>query len=769
MSGGPGQAAVFAPAAEAREMLLIIVCRNARRSGKREAFLRLKLLGGVALLAMSVPAFAEPDTSESEAGETAGGKSNAETKASAPFDDRDMGEPAEIIIIGARSILPATALPLTYDVLAGEQLDEAATVYGSVIDAVAATMPAFSPTREKLSGSGESLRGRSPLFAINGVPQSTPIRDGSRDGYTIDPFFVDRVEVIYGSNALQGIGATGGVVNQVTIGAPAADGWAIRTLNQTFAQDGFGGNELGGKTAGLAAFRGGAFDMTAGLAFERRGAFVDAEGRRIGVDGTQGEIQDSDSWSLFGRFGYELSGSARLEVVANRFQLKGNNHYVVVAGDRSAGVPTSSEEGETPGVPPTYRAELISASLTDRDLFGGNFVAQAFFSRTRDIFGGGTFATFQDSEFGPVGELFDQSVNNSRKLGGKLSYQREVPRLEALVVTAGLDLLTDRTAQTLLHTDREWVPETDFRSVAPFVQGNLELLGGGLRFAGGARYEDVRLSVGDFTTLASYGSREVAGGSPSFSKLLWNGGLIVEPVHGLRGYASYNEGYTIADVGRILRGITEDGVDVDNFLALEPVVSNNRELGIEWRRGAVTASASYWWSDSDLGSLLVRGADGIFSVRRQPISLQGLDAQVSWRTPVEGLSLGGAFAYLKGRTDTDQDGEFDSDLDGANIAPNRLNLHADYSTGPFDARLTMRKYFSRKFDGEPEANDFGGYTLFDAFLGYRIGRHRVALGVQNLTDKQYITYFSDTQGPTDNLRFFAGRGRTFTLGVTSDF
>ena len=36
--------------------------------------------------------------------------------------------------------------------------------------------------------------------------------------------------MIYGSNALQGIGATGGVVNQVTATAPGQDGWSGRTL-----------------------------------------------------------------------------------------------------------------------------------------------------------------------------------------------------------------------------------------------------------------------------------------------------------------------------------------------------------------------------------------------------------------------------------------------------------------------------------------------------------------------------------------------------------
>lgn len=658
---------------------------------------------------------------------------------------------------------------MTVDVLGGEEFDQQIAISGSVIDALAARMPAFSPTREKLSGSGESLRGRSPLFAINGVPQSTPIRDGSRDGYTIDPFFIDRVEVIYGSNALQGIGATGGVVNQVTAGAPLLDGWAVRTLNQATVQDSFSGEAIGAKTAGLAAFRGGAFDMAAGVTFERRGAFEDAEGRLIGVDGTQGEIQDSDSWSLFGRFGYQLTSSARLELVANRFALEGNGHYVVVSGDRSAGIPTSSELGQTPGETPSNRAELVSVSLTDEDLSGGNFAAQAFFSRTRDIFGGGVFGTFQDPRIDPSGTLFDQSVNNSRKIGGKLSYERAVPGLEALVMTGGLDALFDRTAQTLLHTGREWVPQSDFRSLAPFVQANLKLLNARLRLVGGLRHENVRLDVPDFTTLASYGSRQVEGGSPSFDKLLVNGGIVAEPVQGLRGYASYAEGYTIADVGRILRGISEDNVSVDSFLALEPVVSNNRELGVEWRRGRLDASASYWWSDSDLGSLLRAGADGIFSVLRQPIALEGLDIDLTWRTPFEGLSVGGAFAHVKGRTDADGDGILESDLDGANISPDRLNLFGAYEQGPFNVRLAMRSYFDRQFDGQPDENSFEGHTLFDVFLGYRAGRHQLSLGVQNLADKQYITYYSDTQRPGDNLRYFAGRGRTLTLGITSEF
>ena len=112
----------------------------------------------------------------------------------APVEEGATGE-ATIVVTAARTILPPNALPLTIDIIDKDALDQQIAIPGRVIDAVANLTPSFSPTRQKLSGSGETLRGRSPLYAINGIPQSTPIRDGSRDGYTIDPFFIDRVEL----------------------------------------------------------------------------------------------------------------------------------------------------------------------------------------------------------------------------------------------------------------------------------------------------------------------------------------------------------------------------------------------------------------------------------------------------------------------------------------------------------------------------------------------------------------------------------------------
>jgi iron complex outermembrane recepter protein len=674
----------------------------------------------------------------------------------------------EIVVSATRSILPANALPLTVDVIGKDDLDQQVAISGSVTDAVATLTPSFSPTRQKLSGAGETLRGRSPLYAINGIPQSTPLRDGSRDGFTIDAFFIERVELIFGSNALQGIGGTGGIVNQVTVGAPRQDGISGRALIQGTAADGFEGDSIGGKTAALIQYKQGRFDAAAGAAYERRGVFYDAEDRRVGINLTQGETQDTSSLSLFGRFGYALSDTARLDLIASRFELTSDGDFIAVNGDRLSDLPTSAAIGTPPGVPAANRTESLALSLTDRGLWGGNLVTQVFWNRSRDTFGGeiAPIATFQDPLIAPVGTLFDQSQNRSRKYGGKISYERSVPGLEALTTIVGIDALWDKTEQRLIATDRVWVPPTDFRSFAPFAQANLALFDKVLRFAAGVRHEDVRITINDYTTLATSNRVQVAGGSPQFSDTLLNGGVIVEPVPGIRAYASYAEGYTVPDVGRITRAVNRTGVDIDTFLDISPIVSNNRELGIEIKRGPLDASATYFWSSSDKGQLLIARPDGIFDVQRQRVKIEGIEINLSVMTPIDGLKLSTGYAHLSGRFDSNSDDVVDTDLDGANISPDRLNLAASYATGPLSARVQTQVYFSRKFRGlvRDPRNDFGGYTLTDASVRYQTGVGALTLSVQNLFDRQYITYASDTQRPTDNTFYFAGRGRSFTLG-----
>jgi outer membrane receptor protein involved in Fe transport len=59
--------------------------------------------------------------------------------------------------------------------------------------------------------------------------------------------------------------------------------------------------------------------------------------------------------------------------------------------------------------------------------------------------------------------------------------------------------------------------------------------------------------------------------------------------------------------------------------------------------------------------------------------------------------------------------------------------------------------------------------LIDAIGVWHSGFGDVSVGLPNLLGEQYVTYYSDVQRPGDDLSYYAGRGRTVTLGLTRRF
>lgn len=679
----------------------------------------------------------------------------------------------EVIVTAARTQLPRSAMPSTVEVIGEAEIAQQTALGSSAVEIVATLIPSFSPTRQKLSGAGETLRGRSPLFLVDGVPQSTPLRDDARDGFTIDPFFIDRVEVIFGSNAIQGVGATGGVVNYVTAAPPAEGaGPSGRVQAMTTVDDSVFGDSVGGKLAGIVGQDFGRFDLAAGAAYEARGAYYDGAHRRIGVDGTQGELQDSTSWSLFAKAGFDLTPDRRLELMVNHFELEGDGEYVVLAGNRVAGRPTTSVRGAAPGVQPSNDVTSAALSYTDTNVLGGALRAQLYVHDYAGVFGGGTFPTFQDPAIAPVGTLYDQSANNSEKLGFKLDWQGDIAPLRGLSALVGVDALRDTTWQGLILTGRDWVPESRYESLAPFVQLNQRLFDGRLNLSGGLRHEAVTLIVDDFETLWTYnGGQQVDGGEPGFEELLANVGATFEVIPGLKAYGSFAQGFSMADVGRVLRAISEPGRDIDTYLDISPVVTDNYEIGLEFSRGGFDASIAAFRSETDKGALL-EFINGVYEVARDATEIEGVEVSARYALG-DALRLGGAWARLDGRRDSNDDGEVDRDLDGANISPDRLILWAESDlTDAISLRVQAGRYFEREFDDATADTDFGGYDLVDAIAVWRAGFGDVSLGVQNLLDEDYISYNSDTRSNASDvpgLAYFAGRGRTVTLGVTRPF
>lgn len=652
------------------------------------------------------------------------------------------------------------ALPTTITVITREDLRQQLAITPDLSDAIGNLLPSFAPSTQKLSSRGQTLRGRNPLYMVDGVPQSSPLRNGSRDAYTIDPAMIERIEIVEGSNAMQGLGAAGGIINIITKQAPKQDGVRQEvTVNSSAPTR--GGDGLGYGAAYLLGARSGAFDMVVGASWRQRGMYSDAKGRLIGVDGTQGDLMDSTSSDGFAKFGYAFAGERRLQLTVNRFDLTGNGDYTAVPGDRTSGLPTTSIRGKQPGDAPRNRVLTSSLDYRDPQLAGGELRAQLYHQKNRELFGGGSFATFQDPAYGP--NVFDQSQNVSSKDGARLSWSRRGLLDDKLTVLAGADGYRDTTYQELTHTGRHWVPDSTYTGWAPFLQGEYWPLQA-LSLSGGLRQERGTLDVPTFHTLAAYNAVTVQGGSTGFSKTLPNIGAVWYVTGQLNLFASYAQGYTLPDVGRVLRAINRPGQNVADFLDLQPVVSDNRELGAEYSGDRYGARVSYYTSRSRLGSVLVFDAPNqVYNVMRQRVAISGWEARAHWQ-PVDGAQLDASFAINRGRSDRNGDGRVDSDLDGANIAPNRLNLSwTQRWNDALSSYLQLSHAYGRDFAtlGQRSAH-FDGYSTADAYVKWHTdATGDWTLGVQNLANAQFTNYISQTIG--DNDSYFAGRGRVLSL------
>ena len=260
------------------------------------------------------------------------------TQANAQQEATEMGQSLSessptMVVTATRSRSEEGKTPQRVTVITREQIEQQLAITDDPGQVLSNLIPSFSPSRQKLSNAGETLRGRDALFLIDGVPQSNPLRDSSRDSYTIDLSMVERIEVIHGASAEHGLGATGGLINFVT---RRAEGGGISqsagisvTIDDDLHSEGLG-NKLNYRISGQQ----GDWDFVAAATRQERGVFYDGGDRRVGI-AYPGELQNSESYDLFGKLGYWIDDNQNIELSLNYFDLEEGDDYVPVVGDRA--------------------------------------------------------------------------------------------------------------------------------------------------------------------------------------------------------------------------------------------------------------------------------------------------------------------------------------------------------------------------------------------------------------------------------------------------
>lgn len=691
--------------------------------------------------------------------------------------EKEKKEVEEVLVVSTRLQQAITAIPQTVTVIQQERLEQSQLINDSLAGILEMNVPGYGPSQDKLVGRGETLRGRNPLYLIDGVPQHNPLRDSQRDGHHIDLDFVETVEVIHGSNSVQGIGATGGVINTIT--KSAKEDGVSHEFNIRMTSDGpFESNGLSEHLSYLGGYKTNTVATSLGVAYTNQDLYYDGNGNPVGLFPTQGDTMDSTTKSLFFKSIFSLSDNQRLQLMVNTFDLERQGSYVAVVGSRTLGRLVATVPGDPrPLVGLPAQNDVLTASLDyEVDNVGSwRIISQLYFQDFKGRFEGGTFGNFfRLTVDGPP--FLDQSQVVSKKHGIKSLAHRNDLSEGRLGLTLGLDVTEDSTAQELALSGREWVPETKMSDVSPFVQLSYEV-SERVNLNAGVRFERVQLEVDDYTTIASSGSTFVMGGKPDFDETLVNFGAVFHANDVWTLYASFSEGFTLPDVGRVLRDQRTPGADVDSLVNVSPVVTNNSEVGARYSKGAFDFDISFYQSKSDLGTRLEFNADGTnASVAREKTDISGFDVSANYAVNNR-VNIGGNYAHLDARYDANGDGQVDTDLDGVNAAPDKLVLYlaANFAHN-ISARLDAIKLFSREFTGPgilPNRLGFidfsDPYTLINLSAHMETGVGVFSMGIRNLLNEQYLAYYAQVDPAQSNSSFFAGRGRTLTLGYSRSF
>lgn len=672
----------------------------------------------------------------------------------------------EVTVSATRSREHLSTVPSSITVIGPEEMETQTTLTSDLGDVLAQAVPGLGQSTGTLSNYGQTLRGRDLFTLIDGVPQATPLRRGLRSLRSIDPSAIERIEVVRGASALYGYGATGGAINVVTRRAEDGPFNAAVEAGLRFSTEDVGGS-LSERLQGRASGRTGSFDYLVSGSFEDWGHFFDAEGDRIPQDPQgQGGLAGADEYNFLLKGGAQLDRQQRLELTFNYYDFKQEIAFATVPGVPDSAKATTEEAGEVPGKNPGTDNLVTTLRYEHAGLLGSRLAAQVFVQdfKTR-------FSYYPDPIYPDGGQPFIRS----EKLGARLDVETPLPLTTGSTVRWGADFLRDETAQPL-EDGRIYVPPIEQTSAAPFAQLKLPF-GERAVLRSGARYEALRLSVDDYTTL--FGENAVEGGTLTYDAFVFNTGGVFYPTDATEVFASFSQGFSVADVGRILRsygeGTGEEQSTSVGALRPEPQKVNSYEAGVRLNTAAASATLTGFMNTSELG-VTFEGDYPDLRIARSPERIQGVEATLDVR-PTERLAFGGTYTYLEGKRDSNEDGSYATFLPGTRIPPMKATGYASYApVEGWSARLQLLYSGSRdRFEGE-DAEAFGqgpveSYTTVDLqtaldLEAVGLGRGTFRLGVENLFNAFYFPPIS--QWYNLGSGYAAAPGRQVTLSYAVD-
>ena len=624
--------------------------------------------------------------------------------------------------------------------------------------------PGMALSSNTTSSRSQSLRGRSALILIDGIPQSTPLRSTDRDIRTIDIAAIDHIEVVKGSTALYGNGAIGGLINIITkkntTNKAVAGETTLSGSTYNFFRHGKGqGYRINQQVYG----RVGQFDYLVNGAFGRTGSAIDGDGKFISP---RYGLGDTYTTNVLVNLGYSLSPKNRIELMYNYYRSLQDTKLIPFGGkylqSPSIGIignkdPQAVDEG-------TRYNHNAYLKFTSKDIFKHTDLEAS-------VYGSGIYTIFDFRKANPAQprweETSGQSAVKDRKFGFRTQFNTRLIFSENAFarLAYGYDYLYNKTSQPLVD-GRYWVPWLTSNNHAPFVQMKTTLWQH-LNVKLGGRYDFINVNVPDYDVLRNKLSDpqvQVKGGKLKYNNMSFNVGLSYNRYRAFQPFVAYSQGFSIFDLGRTLRAAK---ADVLSKISTEPVKTNNYEVGVysdinHW----LQLNGSVFYTYSKLGSDL-KIENGFWVVNRTPQKVYGVelsaDAQI-----LRNLKAGANFSWFEGKLKS-ATGNWDTYMSNISIPAAKLAMYVNYA--PVKNTYLQLQYMHTGKRDRFTPNASGVYNegegivnrinLLNLTAGVKMKVCDLSLAVSNLLNYTYYTPASMMMAR--NAEYAHADGRKITL------
>jgi len=644
----------------------------------------------------------------------------------------------EVVMTASRKKENIKEVPSSITVVGEKQIQSQLTVNSDITSILQYTVPSLGTNSGQTSNTGQTLRGRQVLVLIDGIPQSTPLRNGARDLRSIDPSAIERVEVIKGASSIYGNGADGGIINYIT------------KRNKTdrkisgISQIGFTGQPYGGtlgiRASQLLSGKVNKFDYTLSLAYERTGYMKDADGVYLSPTYSTAKM---DNYNGLLKLGYTINDNQRIEASYIGYSSRSDLNLGLSTG-KYGSKPTIGEglgkglETTPQGTPKNHNIRL---SYDNKNLFAGTSLnINLYYQDFKTVYG------YSDTFFNG-----GQSNVISKKAGARFNFDTQLwnSANSQGEIIYGADILNDETVQKL-EDGRFWTPNMSMTNIAPFLLAKIDLFKK-LTIKAGVRYENIKVNVDDFNTLSVLKtdgtftkSIPVAGGKLNYNALVGNIGLRYNIEPSINLFASFSQAYSINELGRILRTSTSETI---KNLETKPIIVNNYELGATGQLSSwLTYELTSYVSTSKLGASFVQSPDRALMIQRSPEIVYGVEGFLHF-SPVKWVQFGGSYSWMEGITSVKDDGDYSTKINNSRISAPKVLAYVQAKPIPaLSVGVDMLHSFTQnRFDPNSKTGLYAygegyvpEYTVFNFKSSYEVNTNwKLSLGVENVFNNKY--------------------------------